>query len=170
MSVIKEQWTFKRILKELFTTIVLIFIISQVINFIRQPEIKENIYAYSLRDIDNKNINFLDYKDKPLIVYFWGLWCPVCKLESSNIQSLSEEHTIVSIAVNSGTDQELSTYMKKQNLDYKVVNDRKGALAAKFDIDVYPTTLIYNAKGELKFTEVGYITTLGLKARLELIK
>jgi len=60
--------------------------------------------------------------------------------------------------------------MKANALDYRVINDEKGALAAKFNIEVYPTTLLYDGNGTLKFTEVGYSTTLGLQARLELIK
>ncbi|CAA6821909.1 MAG: Membrane protein, suppressor for copper-sensitivity ScsD [uncultured Sulfurovum sp.] len=169
MSDIKEKWTIKRILKEVLTTLVLLFIISQVINFIRKPEIKENIYTYQLHDIENQAIDFFDYKEETLVVHFWGTWCPTCKLEASNIQTLSDQYNVISIAVNSGTDEVLAKYMDEHNLDYKVINDTKGALAAKFNIEAYPTTLIYNTKGELKFTEVGYSTTLGLKARLELI-
>lgn len=170
MSKVKEKWTVKRILKEVLTTLVLLFIISQVLNFIRKPEVKENIYAYNLRDIKNQAIDFLDYEDEPLVVHFWGTWCPTCRLEASNIETLSEKYNVISIAVNSGSDKALLKYMEENNLDYPVINDSKSALAEKFDIGVYPTTLIYNGKGELKFSEVGYSTTLGLQARLELIK
>ena len=170
MSKVKEKWTVKRVLKEVFVTLVLFFIISQVMNFIRKPDIKTDIYAYSLIDINKEAIEFNDYKDEPLIVHFWGTWCPTCNLEASNIETLSNDYKVISIAVNSGTDEVLEQYMDKHKLDYKVINDNKGALAKKFNINVYPTTLIYNAKGELKFTEVGYSTTLGLQARIELIK
>ncbi|CAA6801112.1 MAG: Membrane protein, suppressor for copper-sensitivity ScsD [uncultured Sulfurovum sp.] len=170
MSKVKEPWTLKRIIKEIVTTLVLLFIISQVINFIRQPEIKENIYAYELRDINNQAIEFFDYKEETLVVHFWGTWCPTCRLEADNIQALSDAHNVITIAVNSGTNAELAQYMDEHKLDFKVINDAQGALATKFNIAVYPTTLIYNPKGELKFTEVGYSTTLGLKARLALIK
>ena len=167
---IKEKWTVKRVLKEIFTTLILFFIISQVMNFIRKPDIKTDIYAYNLTDIKNESIDFYEYEDEPLIVHFWGTWCPTCKLEASNIETLSNKYNVISIAVNSGTDKVLNSYMNEHDLDYRVINDAKGALAQKFNIGVYPTTLIYNAKGELKFTEVGYSTTLGLQARLELIK
>lgn len=170
MSRVKEKWTVKRVLKEVLTTLVLLFIISQVLNFIRKPEVKENIYAYNLRDIKNQAIDFLDYEDESLVVHFWGTWCPTCRLEASNIETLSEKYNVISIAVNSGSDKALLKYMEENNLDYPVINDSKSALAEKFDIGVYPTTLIYNGKGELKFSEVGYSTTLGLQARLELIK
>lgn len=170
MSKVKQKWTVKRVLQEIFITLILFFIISQVMNFIRKPDIKTNIYAYNLTDIKNEAIEFNDYIDEPLIVHFWGTWCPTCKLEASNIETLSNKYKVISIAVNSGSDEELNKYMEEHHLDYPVINDMKGALAQKFNIGVYPTTLIYNAKGELKFTEVGYSTTLGLQARIELIK
>ncbi len=170
MSKVKEKWTLKRVLKEVLTTLVLLFIISQVMNFIRKPDIKTDIYTYSLNDIKNEAVDFFEYKDEPLIVHFWGTWCPTCNLEASNIETLSNDYNVISIAVNSGSDETIQAYMDERNLDYRVINDAKGALAQKFNIGVYPTTLIYNAKGELKFTEVGYSTTLGLQARLELIK
>lgn len=170
MSKVKEKWTVKRVLKEVFTTLILFFLISQVMNFIRKPDVKENIYAYNLRDIKNESIDFYDYEDEPLVVHFWGTWCPTCKLEASNIQSISEKYNVITIAVNSGSDDVLKAYMKEHDLDYPVINDAQGVLAKKFDIGVYPTTLLYNGKGELKFSEVGYSTTLGLQARLELIK
>jgi len=170
MSKVKEKWTLKRVIKEVFTTLILFFLISQVMNFIRQPDVKENIYAYNLRDIKNESIDFYDYEDEPLVVHFWGTWCPTCRLEASNIQSISEKYNVITIAVNSGSDDVLKAYMKEHDLDYLVINDAKGVLAQKFDIGVYPTTLLYNAKGELKFSEVGYSTKLGLQARLELIK
>ena len=170
MSSNKEKWTLKRVLKEIFITLILFFIISQILNFIRKPDIQKNIYAYDLKDIKSKTVDFSDYKGKPLIVNFWGTWCPTCRLEASNIQALSTTHNVISIAVNSGTDETLEAFMRKENLDYRVINDAKNALAKNFNITAYPTTLIYNAKGELKFTEVGYSTTLGLQARIELIK
>ena len=170
MSEVKKKWTVKRVLKEVFTTLILFFIISQVMNFIRKPDIKTTIYDYDLVNINNKSIEFNDYRDAPLIVHFWGTWCPTCKLEASNIEKLSQKHHVITIAVNSGTDEAIKAYMNEHELNYPVINDGKGALAQKFNIGVYPTTLIYNAKGELKFTEVGYSTTLGLQARIELIK
>ena len=170
MSSVKRKWTFKRIAKEIFSTLILFFIVSQIVNFVRKPDIETTIYKYDLIDIHNENIDFYEYKDKPLLVHFWATWCPTCKLEASNIESISNDYNVISIAVNSGTNEILTNYMHEHNLDYRVINDATGALAKKFNIAAYPTTLIYNAKGELKFTEVGYSTTLGLQARLEFIK
>jgi len=76
----------------------------------------------------------------------------------------------LTIAVNSGADNEIETYLKERGLTFKVLNDKEGTWAEQFRVEAYPTTFIYNAKGKLKFSEVGYTTTAGLLARLKLIE
>lgn len=58
--------------------------------------------------------------------------------------------------------------MADKDLSFHVVNDSEGVLAKQFHVEAYPTTFIYNAKGELQFTEVGYTSTAGLLARIKL--
>ncbi len=166
----KKRWSFKKNFKEILVTLMLFFIVSQLLNFIRKPDITENIYDYTLKDIENQKIDFSSYKGQPLVVHFWGSWCPVCRAEASNIDTLSQKYNLITIAVNSGSNEAIKSYMEEHGLHYRVINDQKGEMAQWFNIGGYPTTLIYNAKGELKFTEVGYSTTLGLQARIELIK
>jgi len=159
----------KNIMKELISTLLILFVVSLVINYLRKPNIDENIYQMRMVDIEKKSVDIAKYKGELLVVHFWATWCPTCRLEASNIESVSKEYNLLSIAVSSGSDEKLIAYMKKEQLSYKVINDNSGALAKRFNIEAYPTTLIYNREGELIFTEVGYSTTLGLKARLSLI-
>ena len=166
---LKRGWSIKDILKEIAVTLALLFVVSSVLNYIRQPKIEETIYDYKLRDIEGKIVDFHHYKGKPLVVHFWGIWCPTCRFEASNIDAISKEYAVVTIAVNSGTDESIEKFLKNNALSYRVVNDQMGTLAKAFNIEVYPTTLLYNSKGELKYVEVGYTSTLGLKARLELL-
>ncbi len=164
----KKKWTFKSIAKEIVSTLLLLFVISMVINYLRKPEVTEDIYRLELTDIYNKSLAMSKYKKEPLVVHFWATWCPTCKLEASNIEALSQKHNVVSIAVTSGSDEKIKLFMKEHDLKYRVINDSNGALAKKFGIEAYPTTLIYDRNGKLKFSEVGYSTTLGLQARIAL--
>lgn len=101
---------------------------------------------------------------------FYKTSCPACKLEAPNIETVSKEYEVLSIAVNSGSDEKVKAYMQEHELNFKVLNNVDGAWATKFKIEVYPTTFIYDAKAELRFTEVGYTTTVGLMARLECVE
>ncbi len=164
----KKKWNIKKIIKEIISTVIIFFLVTMVLNYIRKPDIKENIYDYKLVDTYGKSIDFSNYKGEPLVVHFWATWCPTCKLEASNIDDLSNTYNVVSIAVTSGDNNEINSFMQKHQLSYKVISDVNGDLAKKFNISAYPTTLIYTKKGKLKFAEVGYSTTVGLKARLHL--
>jgi peroxiredoxin len=165
----KKRWSLKYILKEVVVTFLILFIVSMVLNYIRKPDINENIYSYELTDIQNGSIDFNQYRGRPLVVHFWGTWCPVCRVEASNIEKISKKYNLITIAVNSGSDEDINKFLKEHQLSYRVISDKDAHLAKKFNIEVYPTTLIYDKNGELRFTEVGYSTTLGLQARLELI-
>ena len=164
----KKKWTVRSVAKEIVSTLLLLFVVSMIINYVRKPEVKEDIYRLELTDIHNKSLAMYEYEKEPLVLHFWATWCPTCKLEASNIEALSQKHNVISIAVTSGSNKEIQLFMKEHNLSYKVINDSNGALAKKFGIEAYPTTLIYDRNGKLKFSEVGYSTTLGLQARIAL--
>lgn len=159
----------KSTLKEISIALVLLFILSNIISYIRAPELgTTQLPQIEVNLVDGST--FKVEKGKPLIIHFWATSCPACKLEAPNIETVSKEYDVLSIAVNSGSDEKVKAYMQEHALSFKVLNDVDGSWTTEFNIEVYPTTFIYDAKGELRFTEVGYTTTAGLLARLEWIE
>jgi len=153
--------------KEIATTLILVFVIANAISFFRSPDIKDK----ALPEINTLLINqelfsTLDYKGKPVLIHFWATWCPTCKLEAGNIQSLSEHHAVLTIAVKSGSDEKINSYLQEHELDFKVINDQEGILASQFSVPAFPTTFIYDKDGSLSFSEVGYTSTWGLYLRM----
>ncbi len=164
-----KQWNIKSTIKEITIILVLLFIMSNIISYIRAPDLGSS----QLPQIDAKLIDgstFSVGKGKPLIIHFWTTSCPACKLEAPNIETVSKEYDVLTVAVNSGSDEEVKTYIQENGLSFKVLNDVNGSWTTEFNIEVFPTTFIYDAKGKLRFTEVGYTTTAGLLARLEWIE
>jgi thiol-disulfide isomerase/thioredoxin len=159
---------YKSILKEVIIALLLLFVISNIISYIRQPELGTT----QLPKIEAALIDGSIYKvqkGKPVILHFWATSCPACKLEASNIEAVSKKYEVLSIAVNSGNDEHIKVYMQEYGLGFNVLNDKEGRWAEQFNIEAYPTTFIYDAKGKLRFIEVGYTTTAGLLARMEWI-
>ncbi|MBD3794453.1 MAG: protein disulfide oxidoreductase [Epsilonproteobacteria bacterium] len=165
-----KNWTFKRILKEIVTTLLIFFVASLIINYLRQPDTFNVLPNETMRTIEKKDISLEKYKTKPLIVYFWGSWCPACRQQSPNIDVLSKEYQVLTIAVKSGTDDEIKAYMSEKKLSFETINDENGELAKKFGVSIYPTMLIYDSTGTHAFSETGYTTVVGAKARLNMIK
>ncbi len=159
----------KSIVKEVLVGAVLLFILTNIMSYLRSPELVTNqLPPIEATLLDGSAYSVED--GKPLVVHFWATWCPACKLEAANIEHVSKDYEVLTIAVNSGEDSKVKAYMNERDLTFKVLNDKEGIWAYKFKVEAYPTTFIYDAKGELRFTEVGYTTTAGLLARLKLIE
>lgn len=159
----------RSIFKEITIVLVLLFVISNIISYIRKPELgSTQLPKIEAQLLDGST--FKNKEGKPLVIHFWATSCPACKLEAPNIETVSKVYEVLTIAVNSGSDEKVKAYMQDHGLGFKVLNDVDGTWATEFNIEVYPTTFIYDAKGELRFTEVGYTTTAGLLARMEWIE
>ena len=125
--------------------------------------IAPNISAVTL-----KGQHFDLYKDKrrPMLVHFWATWCPVCKLEQSNIENTAKDHPVITIAMQSGNNDELSEFMQAEKLSFAVINDESGMLSRRYNIRGVPVSFILDKENKIEFVEVGYTTELGLRVRL----
>ncbi len=138
-----KNWNMKKILKEITITLLMIFVVSNVMSYLRKPALESN----ALPQIEVKLLDAILFTDKavkgkPVIIHFWATWCPTCKLEAANIQSISEKYRVLTIAVQSGDHRKVEAYMKENGLDFKVLNDRDGVWAKKFKVEAFPTTFI----------------------------
>lgn len=152
-------------LKEILLFFVVLTILANLMSLYKSQTLnKEPLKLQSVLLLDNKK--YLFQKDKPLLIHFWATWCPTCKLEASNIDTIAQHYEVLSIAVNSGNKEEIKKFLEQYGLKFKVVNDDKSTLASQFNIAAFPTTLIYDRHKKLLFSEVGYTSTWGLFLRM----
>ncbi|MDX4057238.1 protein disulfide oxidoreductase [Aliarcobacter skirrowii] len=140
-------------------------VVINLVSYYKSLDLNKNrleIRSFELLDGTNYEIE----KDKPLLIHFWATWCPICALEEQNIETISKDYQVITIATQSGSSEEIKEYLEKNNLSFKVVNDNLATLSREFNIKVFPTTFIYDKNQNLKFSEVGYSSTFGLKLRL----
>ncbi len=158
----------RKVAKEATLLLLVVFIFSNIISWLRAPKLESDVLT--LKEAKLIDGNGWRYEvGKPLLLHFWGAWCPVCRTEAPNIDAVSEKYNVVTVAVNSGDDTAVAQYLKAHNLHFNVINDPQGELAKRFKVTVFPTTFIFDANGRLKFTETGYTTTAGLLGRLKLV-
>lgn len=158
-----------QLLKEIFIFFSLLLAVSYALNAFRAPHPTDispaRLRGETLQDLPVGEI--LRGKG-PLLLHFWGTWCPVCRREADNLQRVAGRYRVLTVAVNSGSSEEIRHWMKERGLDYPVLSDPTGRWAKRFDVTLYPSSFIYDASGKLRFVETGYTTTLGLLARLKL--
>jgi peroxiredoxin len=122
------------------------------------------------RTLDGAQVSLEDYRGAPVLVRFWATWCGVCGAEQSNIDAVARGLPVLSVASQSGSPNEVAAYVKSQRIAHRVIADPEGSLARRFGVRVFPTTLVIDAKGEIRYAEIGYSTELGLRARMWLAR
>lgn len=151
--------------KEAFLFIIIMGIFLNIVSYYKSQNINAQYIDLNNSMLTNET-KYIQDSNKPLLVHVWAIWCPICKVEAPNINRIAKEYEVVTIAVNSGSDEDINKYLKDNNLNYKVINDINGVLATKYNISVFPSTFIYDKNSSILFTEVGYTSTIGLYFRM----
>lgn len=142
-------------------------IIYTAINWWRQPVMPANPQL-QLTDYQGQSVDLAAMsQDKPTLVYFWGTWCPICSVTSPTINALAAENNypIVTIAIKSGSDQELDSYLNKYNYNFTTINDQEGLIFDDWQGQVTPSYVILK-DGEMSQGLTGIQPKWSLKLRL----
>jgi len=151
------------LLVQLGLLLLVIFIIrscqqSEVVNGVA-PVINDRLLTGEMVDLKQ-------YRGKPLLVHFWATWCPVCKLENSNIDAIAKDYPVITIASWSESEDEVKEFMSNENLGMPVIVDADGEWARLYGIRGVPISFILDPLGNIQFIESGYSTEAGLRLRL----
>jgi thiol-disulfide isomerase/thioredoxin len=135
--------------------------------------------AWRTKDIDRKalpdiqgmtiNSEFVDLKalsfEQPVLVYFWGTWCPVCSVVSPSVDTISQYYPTYSIAMQSGDNEILKAYMRTKDYQFKVINDDSDTITRLLGVQVTPLVMVID-QGELVNFTTGYVSLFGLWWRI----
>ena len=100
---------------------------------------------------------------KPVLVVFWATWCGICKAEDGNLQSVSADHPVLTVAMQS---EKIAQHMQERELTFAAIDDADASLANVWKVRGGPSHFVVDGAGNVRFRVVGYATTLGLRARL----
>ncbi len=107
-----------------------------------------------------------DRPSMPVLVHFWATWCPICKTEEASIQDFSRSHRVVTVAMKSGDNEQVAAFMKREKIDFPVINDPDGVISSQWGVNAVPASFFIDSNGRIRFVEFGYTTSLGLRFRL----
>lgn len=121
---------------------------------------------FSATSIEGQEINLVDYRGQPVLIYFWATWCPVCKLERSSIEGLSHDYTVITVASWSEDEEAVHSYFDTQHIRQTTILNRSAELAARYGVTGVPSFFFLDKEGQIRFTERGYTTPIGLRLRM----
>jgi peroxiredoxin len=103
----------------------------------------------------------------PVLVHFWATWCPICRAEQDSIAAIAHDNpNVITVAMQSGSQTEVAQHLAAQGLHFPVLNDPDGRFSAAWGVHAVPASFIITPDGQIRFVEVGYTTSIGLRLRL----
>jgi thiol-disulfide isomerase/thioredoxin len=119
--------------------------------------------------LDGKTVQLKEFEGKPTVVNLWATWCPPCVREMPVLHEAQEQHREINfVFLNQGEEPGLvSRWLSSQRLPLRnVLLDPKRHASAAFQQQGYPTTLFFNAKGELVSSRIGELSAATLSQKL----
>ena len=156
----------KHCMKELLGFALIAILVANLSSFLRSPRLDDQTRPQFDLELVNQKTFQDSSRNGSLVLYFWGSWCSVCRFQSPIISELSKTQRVLSFAVNSGSNRQVQDYLERNGYRFPTYNDRQGYWSTTFKVSAYPTVFIFDEDGKLRFSEVGYTSSWGLKVRL----
>ena len=106
-----------------------------------------------LNDLSGQAVDISSYKGKPVILFFWTTWCPYCREELKRLNQqypaiLKEGMVVFGVNVRE-SESRVKNFFKGYPLNFKILLDRSGWLADKYDLMGVPTFIFLDKAGEV---------------------
>ena len=107
---------------------------------------------FTLNDIHGKSWTLGSLKGKIVLVNFWATWCPPCRKEMPDMQTLFERFQDRGLVVLAISDEEMSKvqpFIEEQKYTYPILLDPGRKINSLYRVDGIPKSFLYDRNGRL---------------------
>ena len=130
-------------------------------NLLRAPDLQTGKKAPDIagKDIDGRDFTLSAYREKVVLLCFWGHWCGPCRLlyprERELSQTFSNEPFLI-VGVNSDSKKEVvKEVVKTERLTWPILWDEEQRIQKNWGINAWPSVFLIDQGGTIRFKSVG---------------
>ena len=119
--------------------------------------------AFTLKDLEGKDVSLEDQKGKVVLVNFWASWCPPCKDEFPKLNELAVAYGDKDVAVIAVTlDKALANvhkFLDKYATDpvrLTLVRDPSAEAASRYGARAMPISFVVDRGGVIRYVHMGF--------------
>ncbi|GGI56965.1 hypothetical protein GCM10011444_12740 [Winogradskyella haliclonae] len=121
---------------------------------------------------DGKTYSIEDFKDKTLVIDFFGTWCKPCIEEMKELKALKENYSartdieflFVCTQFGKDTPEKAKKFLEARNFNFKGYFDEDNVAHKQLKFTGVPALVIVNKKGKVVFKHEGYNPSENLTA------
>jgi len=146
-----------------------------------EPRVDRRAPRWGGRTLEGRRLRDRDFAGRIVVLKFWGTWCPICLETLPDFQTyytdtLPRDVVLLSVdreyAAGDSTRAAIQALVRERGWTFPVLYDSTGAVADSFGVRSYPTTVVLDRRGRIRFVnrrELGgqYLARQQVKALLE---
>jgi peroxiredoxin len=113
---------------------------------------QRNEVNFTLTDLNGKSWTLKDLKGKVVMLNFWATWCPPCRKEMPDLESLYrqfESQGFVILGISDDDPDKVRAFVQKQGTTYPVLLDAGSKVTHALNVSGIPKTFIYAREGTI---------------------
>lgn len=126
---------------------------------------------FKLADLEGNVHKLSDYEGKPVVINFWGSFCPPCVEEMPEFEQQFQkwkDQGLTILAINLSEDTlTVNNFVRQFNLSYPILRDVNRKTERSYGLRSYPTTFFVKADGTIMEIKVGGMTQQDIDDRIE---
>jgi thiol-disulfide isomerase/thioredoxin len=116
---------------------------------------------FELSDVrSNKPLKLSSLRGKPVLVNFWGTWCPPCREEMPALEKIYEKvkGQVEFLGVSMGPRDEpmgVNQFVKLNNYTWTFIHDTDSSVSINYQVTGIPSTFFIDKNGVIRSIHVG---------------
>ena len=107
---------------------------------------------FTLKDLSGKAWTFSELRGKVVLVNFWATWCPPCRKEMPDLQTLYGRFSSKGLVVLGISDEEatkVEPFIRERKVSFPVLLDPERKVNEMFVVEGIPKSFVYDREGKL---------------------
>lgn len=125
---------------------------SEAIAKLEADDRKRSEANFTLTDLSGKTWTLRNLRGKVVVVNFWATWCPPCRKEMPDLETLYQRFAAQGLVILGISDEEagkVKPFIEQQKITYPSLLDPGRKVNEQFQIDGIPKTFIYDREGKI---------------------
>jgi peroxiredoxin len=107
---------------------------------------------FTLTEVGGKKWTLKEQRGKVVVVNFWATWCPPCRKEMPDLETLYKQFKdqgLVILAISDEDAGKVAPFIAEQKVTYPILLDPGRKVNELFQIEGIPKTFVYDRSGKL---------------------
>jgi peroxiredoxin len=113
---------------------------------------KREHVEFTLKDLTGKAWTFSELRGKVVLVNFWATWCPPCRKEMPDLETLYERFQAKGLVILGISDEEsakVEPFIRERKVTFPVLLDPGRKVNEMFVVEGIPKSFVYDREGKL---------------------